>query len=115
MANGLQGVDGLARLRHSEGERAGVEDRIAIAELRRDLDLDRQPGPVLDGVFGHQAGVERRPARDHEHLVHVAKDVLGDAQLVEGQMARSVDPSRQRVPDRRGLLVDLLQHEVVEP
>ena len=78
MAGGLQRVDRLARLRDGEGERVGAEDRVAVPELARDLDLDGQTGPVLDRVLRDQPRVEGGAARDHEDLVDLAEDVVAD-------------------------------------
>ena len=75
---GLQRVDRLARLRDGERERVGAEDRVAVAELAGDLDLDGQPGPVLDRVLRHEARVVRGAARDHEDLVDLPEHVVGD-------------------------------------
>ena len=83
----LERVDRLARLAHRQRQRVGAEHRIAVAELARDLDLDGQARPVLDRVLRHEPGVERRPARDHEDLVDLAQDVVGDPQLVHHQSA----------------------------
>ena len=42
-----------------------------------------------------------------------AQLVVGEAHLVEGELAAGGTPVEQRVGDRLGLLVDLLGHEVV--
>ena len=109
---GLQRVDRLAALRHRQRQRVGAEDRIAIAELARDLDLDGQAGPVLDRVLRDHARVERRPAGHDEDLVHLAEHVVADVELIEHQPATD-HPPHERVADRGGLLVDLLAHERV--
>ncbi len=74
--------------------------------------LDRQPGPVLDGVFGQQAGVVRGAAGDDEDLVDLAQFLIGKALLVEHDATVDEMP-QQGVGDRGGLLGDLLEHEVV--
>src|SRR5918996_219582 len=109
----LERVDGLPRLTHRERQRVGSEHGVAIPELRRDVDLDRQPGPVLDGVLRDEPRVVRRPTGDHEDLVHVAQDVLVDVELVEREQPAFVQTPHKRVADRGRLLVDLLAHEVV--
>ena len=58
--------------------------------------------------------MERRPARHYEHLVHLAEQVGVHVQLVQGEEAVRSHPTHEGVPNGRGLLVDLLQHEVVE-
>ncbi len=110
----LERVDRLAGLRDGERERVGPEDRIPVAELARDVDLDRQAGPVLDRVLRDETRVVRGAAGDDEDLVDLAQDVVGDAEVVEGELSVLVDAPDQRVPDRARLLVDLLQHEGVE-
>ena len=63
------GVGRLPGLAHPDDQGAFVEDRVAVAELAGDVDLHRQPGPVLDGVLGHQPGVVAAAAGHDEHLV----------------------------------------------
>ena len=113
--DGLQRVDGLAGLRDAQREGVRVEDRIPVAELAGDVDLHGQARPVLDRVLGHQSGVKGRATGHHEHLVDPLDLVFAHPELVEVQAPGRVDPAPEGVPDRLGLLVDLLQHEVVEP
>ena len=111
VAGRLEGVDRLPAL--TDGQREGVrtEHRVAIPELAGDLDLDRDPGPMLDRVLGDEPRMEGRAARDHEDLRHLTQDVVGNTELVELKTA-GMDPPGEGVPDRRRLLVDLLAHEV---
>ena len=109
----LQRVGGLARLADRDDERGVVEDRVAVAELGGELDLDRHPGPVLDGVLRDHAGVERRAARDDDDLVDVAQLLVGEPHLVEVQVPLRRTTPQQRVGDGARLLVDLLAHEPV--
>ncbi len=90
-----------------------VEDRVAVAELGGQLDLARRPGPVLDGVLGHEARVERRAAADDDDLVDVAQLVVVQTHLVELEQPLGGAPPEQRVGHRPRLLVDLLAHEPV--
>ena len=108
----FQRVGGLARLGDGDDEGLAVEDRIAIAELAGQLDLDGQAGPVLDRVLGEHARVIRGTARHDEHLVDVAQVVVGQALLVEHD-ATVLQMPEQGVGERAGLLGDLLEHEVV--
>ena len=68
---------------------------------------------MLDRVLGDETGVVGSAARDHEDLVDVAKVLTVDALLVQHNL-----PTDQVAPQRVGngarLLLDLLQHEVVE-
>ena len=51
-------IGGLARLRDEQRRAAGIERGLAIAELRGDIDIDRQPRPALEPIFGDEAGIE---------------------------------------------------------
>ena len=95
-----------------DDQRVPVEHRVAVAELTGQLDLDREPGPVLDGVLGDQAGVVGGAAGHDEHLVDVAQVLVGQTLLVEHD-APALEVSAQRVGERVGLLLDLLVHEVL--
>ena len=109
----LQRVGGLPGLADRDHQRRVGQDRVAVAELRRQLDLDRDPGPVLDGVLRDHPGVERRAAGDDDDLVDVAQVLVGEPHLVELQLAPAAAPAEQRVGHGPRLLVDLLAHEPV--
>ncbi len=89
-----------------------VQNRVAVTEFAGQLDLDGQPGPVLDGVLGQQPGVIRGAAGHHEHLVDLAQLLIGQPLLVEHDAAVD-EVAEQRVGHRGGLLGDLLEHEVL--
>ena len=108
-----QGVHGLAALADRDHQGVAVEDRVAVAELRRQLDLAGDPRPVLDRVLREQAGVERRTAGDDDDLVDLAQLAVRQPHLVELEPAVPAEPPEQGVGDRLGLLGDLLEHEVV--
>jgi hypothetical protein len=69
--------------------------------------------PVLDGVLGDHARVVGGAAGDDEDLVDVAQVLVGEADLVEDDVAALGEPAEQGVRDRLRLLGDLLEHEVV--
>src|SRR6185436_12464066 len=102
------------RLRDADDERAVGEDRVAVAELRGDLDLHRDARPTLDGVAGDHAGVQRGPAREDADRAEAGELRVAQAEL--GQPDPAVDePALERAGDGRGLLVDLLEHVRREP
>ena len=112
MTHRLQGVGGLTGLRDGDYQGAAVQNRVTVTELAGQLDLDRQPGPMLDGVLGQQAGVESRAARDDEDLIDFAQLLIGEPLLVKDDA--SVDEmAEERGGDRGRLLGDLLEHEVL--
>ena len=108
-----QRVHRLAGLADDDDQRRPVEHRVAVAELAGDLDLDGDAGPVLDRVLGDQPGVVGGAAGDHEDLVDVAQLLVGEADLVQDQVAVLAEPAEQGVGDGLGLLGDLLEHEPV--
>ncbi len=110
--DGLQRVGGLTGLRDGDDERVTIQNRVAVTEFAGQLDLDGQPGPVLDRVLGEQAGVIRGAAGHHEDLVDLAQLLIGEALLVEHD-APVDEVAEQGVGDRGGLLRDLLEHEVL--
>ena len=57
--------------------------------------------------------MKRRPARDHEHLVHGADVLFREAKLVQREHVVGKRAAAQRVGNGVGLLVDLFQHERV--
>ena len=112
MPHRFQRVGGLAGLRDGDDERVLVQNRVAVTEFAGQLDLDGQPGPVLDRVLGQQAGVVRRAAGHDEDLVDLTQLLIGQALLVEHDAAVD-EMAEQRVGDRGRLLGDLLEHEVL--
>src|SRR2546427_7161556 len=111
MARCFEGVDRLAALTDGQGQGVRTEHRVPIPELARNLDLDREPGPMLDRVLGDESRMEGRTARDHEDLRHLTQEIVGDSELIELKTT-GMDAPGEGVPDRRRLLVDLLAHEV---
>ena len=80
-ASSVSAVSPDWRDRHDQ--RGAVQHRVAVAELTSELDLDGQPGPVLDGVLRQQAGVVGGAAGDDEDLVDLAQVLVGQPLLVE--------------------------------
>ena len=64
LAQREQGVERLARLAHAHRERPRVEHGVAVAELARDVDLGRHPGPLLDRELGQHRRVVAGAAGD---------------------------------------------------
>ena len=87
-------VGGLAGLGDADHQRVLVQDRIAVAELRREIELDRDARPVLDRVLRSHPRVERRPAGDDDDLVDRSQGLGAPVDLVERTMrpASSIRP-----------------------
>ena len=111
MLDGHQGVHGLAGLADRHDQRGAVDDRVAVAELVGEADLDRDAGPVLDRVLGDHAGVGGGAAGDDGDAVDGAQLLLADPHLVEHEPAGVVGAPEQGVGHRVRLVVDLLLHE----
>ena len=73
------------------------------------------PGPVLDGRRAHQRGVGGRTAGDDLDPGCPPERVLEPVDLGRLDVAVGRDAPGQRLAQRRGLLVDLLEHEVLVP
>ena len=84
-AHRRQRVGRLAGLRDADDEVAGADHRVAVAVLRGDVHLDRDPRPLLDRVAADQAGVVGGAAGDDRRCrSDVAQDVVVErARLVE--------------------------------
>ncbi len=113
MTNRGQSVGSLPALADPDEQSALVEHRIPVAELGGDVDLDRQPGPMLNGVFAHHRRVVGSPTGHYEDLVHGAEQLAAQLELPKAHPPGLVHPSPQGVRDRVRLFVDLLQHEVL--
>ena len=64
--DGHERVHGLAGLADRDDEGVGADHRVAVAELVRELDVDRHAGPLLERVLSDHAGVGGRAARDDD-------------------------------------------------
>ena len=113
-AHGGEGVGGLAGLGDADDQIALAEDRVAVAELRGDVHVDGDTGPLLDRVAPDQAGVERGAAGHDHDAVHVAQQLLVErADVVEVDAVGAHRPVGDRLGHRVRLVVDLLEHERV--
>ena len=93
-------------------EIAGADDRVAVAVLGGDVDLDRHPRPLLDRVAADQAGVVRGSAGDDHDASQAAQELVVDrAEVAEVDPVLAGGALADRLGDGVGLLVDLLEHE----
>jgi hypothetical protein len=104
----------LARLADGDHERPRVDDRVAVAELGRVVDFDRDAREPFEEELADERRVPRRAAREQHDAVEVPELVVAEVQAVELDVAAAfVDPPEQRVGNDARLLVDLLLHVVV--
>ena len=91
-----EGVGGLARLRDRHDDVAGADDRVAVAELAGDVDLDGDAGEALDQVAADHRRVLRGAAGEQDdaralaevELEAVEADVVG-LETVPSMVCRS--------------------------
>ena len=115
LAQGGQGVGRLARLREGDDDGVAVDGRIAIAELAGVLDLDGNAGELLEQILADQGRVIAGAARRQDDALDLAQLLRVEVQAAEvGAAFVIVEPAAQGVLQRLGLLVDLLEHEVLE-
>ncbi len=79
------------------------------------LDLDRDAGELLEQVFADQRRVVAGAARRQDESLGPAQLLGVQVQTAEvGRGVGGAEPAAQRVFQRLGLLVDLLEHVVLE-
>jgi hypothetical protein len=113
LAQGVEGVDRLARLADGDDEGVLAQHGVAVAELARDLDLGRHLRPVLEGDAAAKTGVVGRAATDEDDAVDLLEIGGREAELLELGRPVRVDPAHEGVAKCPRLLVDLFRHEVV--
>ncbi len=87
-----------------------VDHRVAVDPLARDVRLDRDASPLLDHVAADDAGVVRRAAGEDDDPAQLAQLLVGHPEPFELEPA-APGAVADRLAQRVGLLVDLLQHE----
>ena len=108
-----QGIRGLARLADHHDQRAWRQDRVSVTVFGGHVHLHRNARQLLDDVLADQPGMIRRAAGDNMDAFDLP-DLLRRQGDFPGEIRLSVlDPSGEGVADRPGLLVDLLQHEMI--
>ena len=91
-------------------QRVGADHRVAVAELVRELDVDRDAGPLLDRVLADLAGVRRCAAGDHDDAGDAEEELVQPVELGDDDLPVAHAPA-QGVGDGVGLFRDLLGHE----
>ena len=97
-------------MRDPDDECAPVDDRIPVHPLGRNVELDRNAGPLLDDVAAYHARVVGRPACHEDDALELFDVLAGHVEALEDERAVP-DAVADRLGDGIGLLVDLLQHE----
>ncbi len=109
--DGGQGVGGFAGL--GDGQKPGmlVDDGVSVAKFAGEVAFDWDAGQGFDHEFAHHAGMKARPAGgDHQSLQVTNVLEVHAVQVYSGIFHRY--PATDGVGDGRGLLEDLLVHEV---
>ena len=95
-------------------QRTIPDHRVAVAELGAVIHLHRDAGQLLDHELAHQSRMPGGPAGDQDDLVDGGEMLIKLLHpLDEDRRALFGKPPADGVPDGPGLLVDLLEHEVL--
>ena len=114
LALGGDGVGRLAGLGDEQADGGGVGDGRAVAELAGVVDFGAQAGEALDHELAGEAGVPTGAAGGDGDLAGGAQFGVGEMHLGEEDAAGvGGDAAEDGVADGAGLLVDLLEHEVL--
>ncbi len=109
-----QGIGGLAGLGDEHGQHVGGQHRVAIAELAAVIDFNGQARQFLDHELAGQGGVPACPAGHDLDLPKLAELPGGDVHFVQEDAAGFLAHAPQHgIADGAGLLVDLLEHEML--
>ncbi|KAI3475145.1 hypothetical protein L1887_63506 [Cichorium endivia] len=109
------GVGGLTGLRDKDADVVTEDGRLAVEEVRGELDRDGDLGELLKDGTGGEARVVRGAAGGHDDSAAAADGVEEGGEAAELDLALvKVDAATHGVDDGLGLLVDLLLHKVVE-
>ena len=113
-ADGRQGVCGFATLRDGQHHVSVPDDGISVSEFRGVFHFDRDACQALEEVFGHQPRVPACSTPQNEDALGFLPlgPIVVDTGHVRGALLE-VDPSADGVPNGSGLLVNLLEHEVI--
>ncbi len=114
LALGGDGVGGFAGLGDEEADGVGVGDGVAVAVLAGVVDVDGEAGEAFDHELAGEAGVPGGSAGGDGDLAGVLEVGFGDLHGGEVDAAGfEGDAAEGGVADGAGLLVDLLEHEVL--
>src|SRR5262249_15483623 len=110
-----QRVGGLARLRNDHHQRGRRKDRVAVTELRSVINFDGDARQFFDQVLGHHRRVPGRATRRDLDVGEAAELLALDLHRVQKYAARVERYATQSsVADGARLLVNLLEHEMLE-
>ena len=117
-AGRCQGIGGLPGLADGEGERALPDQWVAVSQLVRVGHLGGYGRQTLEQGTAYHAGVVGGPTGRDPDLVHVGGVAPHPREFVERRLGAAAgvlaQAAAQRPGDDLGLLVNLLEHEVVE-
>ena len=114
-ALGGDGVGGFAGLRDQQRDGVRRDDGIAITPLAGVVHFDGDAGQAFDHELAGLSGMPTGAAGGDVDLFGGAEFGLGDLHLVEEDLTGVLRNAAERgVADGAGLLVDFLEHEVLE-
>ena len=108
-------VRGFARLGDQHGESVGSDDGIAITPLAGVVNFNRNARHALDHELPGLSSVPAGSASGDVDFLRVLEFGFRDLHFVEEDVSGFLrNPSQRGVTHRAGLLVDFLEHEVLE-
>src|SRR4029077_1711483 len=108
-------IRSFARLADADDQRVIVQDGIAVAEFAAVIHLDGNSSQAFDHELTGQAGMPTGAAGDDFDVAKNAEVGLADLHLIEEDLAGLLgDAARHGVLDGAGLLVNFLEHEMLE-
>ena len=104
----------LARLRNCDEQRVLVDNRVAIAEFRSDINFYDRAGQFLDVELANETGMVCRTAGNDVDLIEGIEVIRIPLELVHDDgLAVLRNALAHRIADCLRLLVDFLKHEVL--
>ena len=85
LAHRRQRVGGLAGLGDDDDQRPAVDHRVAVAELRGVLDLDRDPGHLLEHVLADERRVPGRAAGGDDDALDLLELVVAQVEAADAR------------------------------
>ncbi len=108
-------VSAVLRLGDADDEVGAAEDRVAVADLGGDFDLRGELGERFDPVASGHGGVGAGTAGEEVDALDSGDEFIGEADFgAVDEASGGVNAAAQGVFDGAGLLVDLLEHEVLK-
>ena len=112
LLHGGDGIRRLAGLRDDHQQGVLIHQGVAVAQLGSQVGLHRNTAQLLDDVFAHTAGIERRAAGGDHNFVDLLQVLIREGEVIQDDLP-VFDTGLDGRLDGMGLLHDLFEHEVL--